>query len=63
MARMQQRQPSGWYVIYLNLESGFFEEIAVDFVVICTGICSLPHVPSYPVSPWVKRLQQGEVMQ
>jgi cation diffusion facilitator CzcD-associated flavoprotein CzcO len=47
---MQQRKPSGWYVIYLNLSSGFFEEIAVDFVVICSGLNSLPYIPSYPVS-------------
>ena len=50
LARMQQRKPSGWFVVYLNLDSGYFEEISVDFVVVCSGLNSLPYIPNYPVS-------------
>jgi len=57
LARMQQRKPSGWFVVYLNLDSGYFEEISVDFVVVCSGLNSLPYIPNYPGSKQFKGLQ------
>lgn len=50
LARLQQRKPAGWFVIYHDTAAGLYQKITADFVVIATGIYMLPNVPTYQVS-------------
>jgi hypothetical protein len=48
LARLEQRE-GGWIVTYLDHGRATFKKITAEFVVICTGIYSLPHLPVYQV--------------
>lgn len=49
LARLQQQRSGGWHIVYMDHSSGLFQKIAADFVVIATGIYSLPFLPQYKV--------------
>ena len=57
LARLQQRRSGGWHIIYMDHSSGLFQKIAADFVVVCTGIYSLPFLPAYQGSDNFKGVQ------
>lgn len=48
-----------WRVVFKDQQSKKHLQIRAAFVVVATGLHSVPHVPSYPVSGWLQAWPQA----